>query len=259
MKQERSKAARERRDIVTPYAFTVHPALLGLPLAHPWQRAAAIAVDGVAVGFLSQVPDALLAIVTGIVMFRWTGRAQHPKAVRWRTWLRVFAVLLFLGGVAGLAIGRQELRSGEFAGIQIEVRDSAADKSAPVVAEKPRTADAESRAHSLIEWGKGLLDDLGIGIGWAALYFTVFSAWWNGQTPGKKLLGIRVVQLDGTPITLWEAFERYGGYAAGLATGLLGYAQVWWDPNRQAIQDKIAETVVIRASAPGSGPGAQPG
>ena len=239
-------AASERRDIVTPYAFTVHPALLGLPLAHPWQRAAAIGVDGVAIGILSQVPDALLAIVTGIVMFRWTGRAQHPKAVRWRTWLRLFAVLLFLGGVAGLAIGRQELRSGEFAGIQIEVRDSAAEEAA---AAAKTVAAGEVEAHSLVQWAKGLLDDLGIGIGWAALYFTVFSAWWNGQTPGKKLFGIRVVQLDGTPITLWEAFERYGGYAAGLATGLLGYAQVWWDPNRQAIQDKIAETVVIRSGS----------
>ncbi|MFL5538676.1 MAG: hypothetical protein ACJ8J0_06765, partial [Longimicrobiaceae bacterium] len=35
-------------------------------------------------------------------------------------------------------------------------------------------------------------------------------------------------------------------YAAGLFTGLTGYMQVYWDRNRQAIQDKISETVVIR-------------
>lgn len=92
----------------------------------------------------------------------------------------------------------------------------------------------------------GLLDDLGIGFGWTGLYFTAFTALWKGQTPGKKLFGIRVLRLDGLPMTLWASFERFGGYAAGLFTGLTGYAQVYWDRNRQAIQDKISETVVIR-------------
>jgi len=90
------------------------------------------------------------------------------------------------------------------------------------------------------------LDDLGIGFGWIGLYFTAFTALWKGQTPGKKLFGIRVLRLDGLPMTLWASFERFGGYAAGLFTGLFGYAQVFWDRNRQAIQDKISETVVIR-------------
>lgn len=95
----------------------------------------------------------------------------------------------------------------------------------------------------------GVLDDLGIGFGWTGLYFTALTALWKGQTPGKKLLGIRVVRLEGEPMTLWASFERFGGYAAGLFTGLSGYAQVYWDRNRQAIQDKISETVVIREPA----------
>ncbi|HET7463671.1 MAG TPA: RDD family protein [Longimicrobium sp.] len=95
---------------------------------------------------------------------------------------------------------------------------------------------------TLLEW----LDDLGIGFGWTALYFTFFTAMMKGQTPAKKLFGIRVLRLDGLPMTLWASFERYGGYAAGLFTGLTGYMQVWWDRNRQAVQDKISETVVIR-------------
>lgn len=95
---------------------------------------------------------------------------------------------------------------------------------------------------TLLEW----LDDLGIGFGWTALYFTFFTAMMRGQTPGKKLFGVRVLRLDGGPMTLWASFERYGGYAAGLFTGLTGYMQVYWDRNRQAIQDKISETVVIR-------------
>jgi uncharacterized RDD family membrane protein YckC len=95
---------------------------------------------------------------------------------------------------------------------------------------------------TLLAW----LNDLGIGFGWTGLYFTAFTALWRGQTPGKKLMGIRILRLDGLPMTLWASFERFGGYAAGLFTGLMGYLQVYWDRNRQAIQDKISETVVIR-------------
>lgn len=93
------------------------------------------------------------------------------------------------------------------------------------------------------------LDDLGIGFGWSGLYFTAFVALWNGQTPAKRLLGVRVVRLDGKPMTWWSSFERFGGYAAGLVTGLMGFAQVYWDRNRQMIHDKIVETVVVRERA----------
>jgi hypothetical protein len=91
-----------------------------------------------------------------------------------------------------------------------------------------------------------LLDELGIGFGWTGLYFTVLTTLWKGQTIGKRLLGVRVLRLNGEPMTLWLSFERFGGYAAGLFTGLLGFAQVIWDRNRQAIHDKITETVVVR-------------
>lgn len=99
--------------------------------------------------------------------------------------------------------------------------------------------------YSLIKWVKGILADFGLGYGWAMFYFTFFISWNNGQTIGKQLTRIRVVQLDNQPLTLWASFSRQGGYGAGLATGLIGFAQILWDPNRQAIQDKVASTVVI--------------
>ncbi|MEO9947353.1 RDD family protein [Paraglaciecola sp.] len=97
----------------------------------------------------------------------------------------------------------------------------------------------------IVDWLKDLIEELGLGFGWAAFYFSVFTAWWRGQTPGKKIMGIQVVKLDNQALNLWESFGRYGGYGAGLATGLLGFLQIFWDPNRQAIQDKISETLVI--------------
>lgn len=95
-----------------------------------------------------------------------------------------------------------------------------------------------------------LAGDFGLTLGWIGVYFTLVLAWWGGYTPGKRLVGIKVVRLDGRPITLWNAFERFGGYAAGLVTGLVGFAQVLWDPNRQGVQDKIAGTSVIRMDDP---------
>ncbi|RMH13601.1 MAG: RDD family protein [Gemmatimonadetes bacterium] len=82
------------------------------------------------------------------------------------------------------------------------------------------------------------------------MYFAILMPRMKGATPGKRIMGVRVVRLDGQPITWWHAFERAGGYAAGLATGLLGFLQVYWDPNRQAIHDKVAGTVVIVDGAP---------
>ena len=117
-------------------------------------------------------------------------------------------------------------------------------KPAQLIEEKP----AQTTTNSILQWGKGIIQDLGLGFGWAAVYFTLFSLLWRGQTPGKKVCNIRVVALNGEPLGLLDCFGRYGGYGAGFATGLLGFLQVYWDPNRQAIQDKISATVVIQGS-----------
>lgn len=99
---------------------------------------------------------------------------------------------------------------------------------------------------SFLRTAQTLAGDFGLTLGWIGVYFTLVLAWWGGYTPGKRALGIRVVRLDGRPVTLWNAFERFGGYAAGLVTGLVGFAQVLWDANRQGVQDKIAGTAVVR-------------
>lgn len=108
-----------------------------------------------------------------------------------------------------------------------------------------KTSENNKAVSSPMQWLYGIIEDLGLGFGFAAIYFTCFTAWFNGQTLGKMFFNIRVIQLNNTPIGLWDSFGRYGGYGAGLATGLLGFIQVYWDENRQAIQDKISATVVI--------------
>ncbi|WP_335923842.1 RDD family protein [Shewanella indica] len=121
------------------------------------------------------------------------------------------------------------------------------DDSRPEAEEDEQQEEAQ---YSLLAWAKGMLNDLGLGFGWAAFYFTLFTAWFDGQTLGKKIMRVRVIALGGGKLSLWDAFGRYGGYGAGFATGLLGFLQIFWDANRQAIQDKISATVVIDLSKP---------
>lgn len=128
---------------------------------------------------------------------------------------------------------------------QMPTTQEALAEEPPATIIPTRASSAIDEEYSVIKWIKGIFSDLGLGFGWAALYYSVFTAWWRGHTPGKRLLKIKVLKLDGSSLSLWESFGRYGGYGAGLATGLLGFLQIYWDANRQAIQDKIAETLVL--------------
>jgi uncharacterized RDD family membrane protein YckC len=60
-------------------------------------------------------------------------------------------------------------------------------------------------------------------------YYTVFEAFWNGQTPGKKLCRLRVIRDSGRQITFFESMTRNliravdslpGFYAIGIVTML---------------------------------------
>ncbi len=106
--------------------------------------------------------------------------------------------------------------------------------------------EEERRVPGIRRIFQGLLDDLGLSFGWMAIYFTAFVALWSGHTPGKRALGIRIVRLSGQPISWWIAFERFGGYGASVFTGMLGFFEMLWDANRQALHDKVARTVVVQ-------------
>jgi serine/threonine-protein kinase len=76
-------------------------------------------------------------------------------------------------------------------------------------------------------------------------YFTYFHAQ-SGQTPGKKLLGIKVVSEDGSPISMGQAIGRTFGYWLSAVIGYLGYLLILVDRDKQGLHDKLAKTVVIQ-------------
>jgi uncharacterized RDD family membrane protein YckC len=78
-------------------------------------------------------------------------------------------------------------------------------------------------------------------------YFSMFTWKWQGQTPGKRFMRIKVVKLNGERITLWNSFERFSGYSSSASLLLLGFFQYYWDKNHQTTHDKISETVVVQA------------
>lgn len=103
----------------------------------------------------------------------------------------------------------------------------------------------QPQAMRWLKAGKRWLDELLRHYVTPALYFSLLPLLWPGQTLGKRLLGLRVQELSGKPMTLMLGFRRFGGYAAATVTGGIGLLQILWDPNRQGLQDKTAHTVVI--------------
>ncbi len=364
------------REIITPDAFSVAPELLGLPLAHPWRRAAAILIDLSLIGLLANARGVLLALASGSFLFWLAFRGRKAgigskmaratigcggAVIVFVAVLAVWGTLFFDedtvlfeaqgegSGAVPVTIGtatdllslfgssdtmeaeeaaarfirrleEQGLAPGRTRAVLDELRDDAdgpvrraieraiasTSGQAPVYEtlnldsllaafEAARAAGDTAAARSVApllgrrlaedEWAakemqilrlearneglatelqsteealeaerdRGLiatilafLDELGLGIGWSGLYFTFLTAFFKGRTPGKRVLGIRVVKLDGNAISYWVAFERFGGYAASMFTGMEGFLRILWDRNRQGLEDKLAETVVIR-------------
>ncbi len=79
----------------------------------------------------------------------------------------------------------------------------------------------------------------------AIAYFVAFWAT-SGQTPGKMVMGIKVIGTDGSPVSWGKAILRYIGYIISGLILALGFIWVAFDRKRQGWHDKIAGTLVVR-------------
>ena len=83
-------------------------------------------------------------------------------------------------------------------------------------------------------------------------YYIFFEMLWNGQTPGKRWTGLRVIRTDGTPITLSESLIRNltrivdflpAAYGVGIITMFI-------DKRSRRLGDLAAGTLVVHDRAP---------
>ena len=106
--------------------------------------------------------------------------------------------------------------------------------------------------------GLAFLGETGMGIGLVlmfALYWAypiVFEVLRDGQTPGKKALGLRVVNGNGTPVTWLPAIVRNLMRTVDMLPLLYGFgvASCLVDPNARRLGDLVAGTVVVYVDVP---------
>lgn len=66
----------------------------------------------------------------------------------------------------------------------------------------------------------------------------------SGQTPGKRVLGLRVVRADGQRLRLSNAIWRQVGYWLSMIF-YLGFIWILFDNKRQGFHDKLSRTIVV--------------
>lgn len=95
--------------------------------------------------------------------------------------------------------------------------------------------------------GGGLLGTTGL-IAWS--WVTIVNVKRNGQSLGKKMVGIKVVRADGAPVSLGRVF-----WLRNVVNGLLSLIPLYsiidvlfiFGETRQCLHDKLADTMVVKA------------
>ena len=98
---------------------------------------------------------------------------------------------------------------------------------------------SEMAAANLMKVGYGI-QVLGVLTYYAAMQGGPWQA-----TIGKKVLGLRVVRSDGTPVSYGRSIGRYFAYFVSTVTFLIGFIMAGMMPEKQALHDLIVDTRVI--------------
>jgi uncharacterized RDD family membrane protein YckC len=88
-----------------------------------------------------------------------------------------------------------------------------------------------------------------LGAGWVLTLVVYFVAFWTttGQTPGMRLMHVRVLARDGAPPGPARAILRVIGLALAIIPLFAGFLPALIDDRRRALPDFLARTVVVYA------------
>jgi uncharacterized RDD family membrane protein YckC len=78
----------------------------------------------------------------------------------------------------------------------------------------------------------------------APAYFVVLRACWTGQTLGKRVLGLKTVSADGSPLKPWQAFVDCLGYLIWPVDFLVGV--LFSNDEHQRMTQIFAGTAVVK-------------
>jgi len=89
-------------------------------------------------------------------------------------------------------------------------------------------------------------------IGWAIVVGGYFVLFWTttGQTPGMRMMRLRLVTYRGERVHFVRALIRLGGLVLAIIPLFAGFLPVLVDERRRALQDFLARTVVLHVSEP---------
>jgi uncharacterized RDD family membrane protein YckC len=84
------------------------------------------------------------------------------------------------------------------------------------------------------------------GVAFAAWVIGYFVSFWTttGQTPGNRVMHIRVVRSDGTPLRILQALVRLGAIVLSLPL-FWGFWSILTSTRRRGVPDGLAGTVVV--------------
>jgi uncharacterized RDD family membrane protein YckC len=84
-------------------------------------------------------------------------------------------------------------------------------------------------------------------------YFVAFETLWSGQTPGKRIMRLRVVREDGRPVRFFEVFVRNLLRLAidfqPLPSYAIGVVSIIFSARSKRVGDFVAGTVVVKERA----------
>lgn len=97
----------------------------------------------------------------------------------------------------------------------------------------------------LFAWGAAIVGLISFAFFWG--YYILFEMIWNGQSPGKRWMGLRVIKTDGTPITLAESIIRNLVRLVDFlpASYGVGVVAMFIDPQSRRLGDLAAGTLVV--------------
>ena len=98
------------------------------------------------------------------------------------------------------------------------------------------------------EWVVGVL----LATGWALIAGGYFVLFWTGagQTPGMRLLRLRLIGRDGRPPSLGRSALRVIGTVVAIIPLFAGYLPVLFDARRRGLPDFLARTTVVYELSP---------